>query len=172
MAATIVATAGSASANSYCLLTEAEAFCDTHPYTEAWDAASADMRKRAIITATRLIDQRIEWSGHATDTTQALAWPRVGMVNRNYVAIDEDVVPTDLKNATADFARIMLEHDYTADNAAGRDGLSRVKAGPVEIDYRDAGLAGKMIPDSVWSMLEIWGQVRERSSGMATLSRS
>lgn len=173
MAATIVATAGSASANAYCTLAEAIAFVETHPYTVAWDAATTDMKTRAIITATRLIDQRVRWTGYPTDDVQALAWPRVGMLDANENEIDDDVIPARLKEATAEFARLLLDHDYTADNAAGRDGLKRVKAGDVEIEYRDAMLSGRMVPDSVWSMLELWGEIIERtSSAMASLSRS
>lgn len=174
MPATIDATPGGASANAYCTLAEADEFCDTHPYTVAWDAASDDLKNRAIITATRLINQRMEWYGSVSTEEQALPVPRVGLYDRNGNAVPDDEVPVGVKDGTADFARLLLEHDYTADNAPGRDGLKRVKAGAVEVEYRDglSIMSGKMIPDSVWSELETFGTMTERGrAATAALSR-
>lgn len=171
MAATIDATVGGVSANAYCTLAEANAFIETHPYTTAWDAATTDTKNRAIITATRLLDERVEWHGAPATTTQRLAWPMSGMVDRNGNAIEDDELPEALKQAVAEYARQLVGYDYTAEPGAARDGLKRVKAGSVEIEYRDGLALSRFIPESVWSIVSMWGVVRERRSASVPLLR-
>src|SRR5438046_7448880 len=113
----VVATPGAADANSYCSLAEANTYHDSHPYASAWTgAASDDARNRALVTATRLLDEHIEWDGYAASATQALGWPRSGMVDRNENAIDSSTIPQTLKNAVAEFARQIIAADRTAES--------------------------------------------------------
>ena len=114
--------------------------------------------------ATRLLDTMVEWEGWPNSTTQVLGWPRSGLEDRNGNAIDASVIPADLKNATAEFARQLLAKDRTADSDVETDGISRVKAGPVEVEFENP-VQVKVVPDSVFYLLpESWGSVRGRSS--------
>ncbi len=83
MAITITATAGSASANSYITLTDANAIIDglvVDDDVAAWiaDSTSDDYRNRALFTAAVRIDRERFLGARATDT-QALQWPRTGV---------------------------------------------------------------------------------------------
>ena len=81
MAITIVATAGSATANSYITLSDAEDLIDGLVKDDdvvAWASASTDDKNRALYTATQRID-RERFLGARADDTQALQWPRTGV---------------------------------------------------------------------------------------------
>ena len=75
MAITIVATAGSESANSYATVAEADAYLEPRLNSSAWDDAAAETQKAALVEATREMDL-LPWRGTRVDLTQALAWPR------------------------------------------------------------------------------------------------
>ena len=70
------AQAGSASANSYATVAEANAYHDGHIAPAAWTDAEMPVKNRALVTATRLLDQNLQWIGIAATESQALAWPR------------------------------------------------------------------------------------------------
>lgn len=70
-------TIGGASANSYTSMDEAEAYLDSRLNSTAWDDAGADDRKRALLMAAQRLD-RENWLGSRVNSTQRLAWPRVG----------------------------------------------------------------------------------------------
>lgn len=81
MAVTIDATAGSANANSYLTLAEAQAIADGMVEDGdgiAWESASDDQKNRALYTATQRLDRERFLGARATDT-QGLQWPRTGV---------------------------------------------------------------------------------------------
>ena len=83
MAITIVATVGSASANSYITLSDANGIVEglvKDDDVTAWEAGSTsdDYRNRALYTACQRID-RERFLGARADDTQALQWPRTGV---------------------------------------------------------------------------------------------
>ena len=81
MAISIVATAGSSSANSYLTLSDADDLIDGLVKDDdvvAWASASTDDKNRALYTATQRIDRERFLGAKATDT-QALQWPRTGV---------------------------------------------------------------------------------------------
>tara|TARA_R100001440_G_scaffold32409_1_gene51052 strand:+ start:1150 stop:1710 length:561 start_codon:yes stop_codon:yes gene_type:complete len=81
MAISIVATVGSASANSYVTLTEAQAFIDGQVESDdivAWGNSTDDQKNRALFSSTQRID-REEFLGAKVSDTQALEWPRSGV---------------------------------------------------------------------------------------------
>ena len=78
MAISIVATVGSASANSYVTLTQAQAFIDGLTESEdvvAWGNSTDDQKNRALFSSTQRID-REKFLGARVADTQALEWPR------------------------------------------------------------------------------------------------
>ena len=151
MAIAITATAGSATANSYIALDDAPEYHDGHPYSSTWDDASTDSRNRALITATRLLDTWFTWKGSAAGSTQALLWPRVGVIGPNGYEEANDEIPIRIQHATAELARQLLVEDRTADNDADVKGLTRLKVGGLEMEFRS--MTSKPIPDAVSGMV-------------------
>lgn len=123
MAITIVATAGGASANSFCTEAEAIAYVATRLNASAWTTASGSTctedEKKALCEATREISA-LDFLGYRADDTQALAWPRQyapepDQVGGGYFATTE--IPVAVKDATAELAFQFLKAG-TSDLAA------------------------------------------------------
>ena len=170
----LVADVGGAASNTYATLLEAAAYHEAHPYASAWTALTVtdDQRNRALATATRLLDERVEWDGAVVNDVQALLWPRSGMVYRSGYAIPTTVLPQGLKDATAELARQLLASDRTADSDAAAQGLTRIKAGPVELEFDRATATQAVIPDAVYAMVALWGREKRRTSVCIPLVRA
>lgn len=170
-APTLIATAGAADANTYATLAEANAYHEAHLHGETWRTELTDTKQRALLTATRLLDQHIEWCGSPTTTTQALAWPRQGLVDINGAALSSTAIPARMREATAELARQLLAEDRSADNEIDTKGLTSLTVGPIAMSFSGA-VAAKVIPDAVWFALAPWGTVRGRESHTKRLVRA
>jgi hypothetical protein len=115
---TIVATVGSASANSFVTADEMTAYCDARLNASTWSAADAQLP--ALVDATRDLSL-LDYAGSRVDTTQALAWPRYLAPNPDAPSVlsdpaaiitsdgepyyfASDVVPQRVKDATCELA--------------------------------------------------------------------
>jgi len=151
-------TPGGASADSYASLAEADTYHTNHLYASVWDAASDPQKESGLIMAARLLDAMPRaWTGNAVNSTQALGWPRSGMLTRNGFEILQTVIPSPLKNAQSELARQLLAADLTETNAVAAQGIKSLKAGPVALAFKD-GLdidtsLLAMIPDAVIALL-------------------
>lgn len=132
----LVATVGSASANSYATVDFADAYFEGRPNVTAWTGASDDTKEAALLQAALLLDAMFAWTGSAVDAVQALAWPRAGMLTRNGFSVATTVVPNEVKRAQCEYARVLIAGDITADNDAAKQGISSVKAGSVAVTFQ------------------------------------
>lgn len=109
---TLVATAGSASANSFATIAEGDTWCDARLNADAWnDETDDDQKARALIGATLELSSRNIWQGKRATTTQALSWPRFFAPNPDDpwgLYFDSSIVPQRVKNATMELALIYL----------------------------------------------------------------
>ena len=171
---TIVATPGDSNANAYVTEADAAAFLEERLHTEAWttwDPTSDEMslvarRRAALVTATRLLDEQVQWHGTPVSATQALAWPQHGQVDAYGRPIASTVVPVAIQRATAYLALALLR-DTSEDPAQATLGAIKSKRlGDTEIVYRDhvAGDApGVRLPAEVRRLVQPYGTV---SGGM------
>jgi hypothetical protein len=106
MTVTVVATAGAANANSYLTVAAASDLADDYLGTLAWTTATTDNRGRALIMATRYLDQ-LEWLGSRASSTQALAWPRSGAECGEW-SFEDDEIPAPVRQAAFDLAEALL----------------------------------------------------------------
>lgn len=171
---TLVATAGASNANTYCTRAAATQYDDNHPQSgTTWSGASNDLKDQSLLMATQLLDQHIDWTGAPSDVIQVLNWPRTGMWDRNGNAMDSDSIPTELADATAEFARQIIAENRMADDAVSTKGITDLKAGPVSLKF--SGRKGaKVVPDAVYYLLEdswFWS-VRKRGQISADLIRT
>lgn len=168
---TLVATAGATNANAYATLAEANAYHEAHAHGSAWRTALVETRQRALLTATRLIDQHFVWSGYPTTSAQVLAWPRGGLRDPNGNTLDSGSIPTRVKEATCEFARQLLAEDRTADSEIEAKGLRSLTVGSIAMTF-DGAVRGKVIPDAVWYLLALWGEPTQRQGdGPISLAR-
>ena len=172
--AAIVATAKSTTANSYCTLAEADQYHDNRPaVSTTWADASENNKIRALLWATQLMESLFTWTGYATTTTQALGWPRTGLLERIDVVLDSDVVPSEVKNAEAEFARQLLVANRGQDNEIESQGITSIKAGSVFLQFT-AAQYNKVVPDVDYLMIpqEWFSSVRGRMSATRILERA
>lgn len=171
MPVTLVATPGDASANSYLTALEFLAYLETaYDPNEVTDALDDEP---TLIMATRLMEAlyspsrrlvrpaqgepyylvRPTWTGAPATALQRLLWPRSGMFGRTGVAIPEDVIPQELKDATAELARQLKKGDRMLDNDVAVQGITAVRAGSVSVNFKNEIDVMKAIPDIVFSLL-------------------
>ena len=134
MAATIVATLKSATANSYVTLAEANTYFETVPDSTTWDNKTDDQKNRALISATRWIDS-LNFYGDRCDDGQALKWPR-----NNYEVDDVELactaIPKNIKYAEYELARALANETDAITGNKGTDGTyEEVKLGDMEVKY-------------------------------------
>lgn len=154
---TLVATPGSASANSYCTVAEANAYHDSHGFATTWTSASTADKTVALIWATRLLDATYNWVASVVDGVQALKWPRWAVMDaHDYDYIPTTTIPQELKNATAELARQLLVSDRTIEGSVDANNLKRIKAGSVELEFKTQGSTLKPIPDAVSTLIPRW----------------
>jgi len=131
MPITLVTTPGSASANSYADRTQAAAIADELlPVPLVWLRAEADVQNRALVTATRDLDE-LHFVGDRVDAVQALEWPRSGAMKPSlgtYYLTTE--VPAPLTRACALLAIWRVGQGQTVDPAVtDAAGLSSISFG-------------------------------------------
>lgn len=149
MTSTLVATAGSASADAYCTMVEAEAYISSLYYSSDWTGKSDTQKDQVIRQATRLLDC-LSWVGVKAASSQALEWPRSDVYDRNGYEVASDAIPAFLRNATAEFALRLLAEDRAAD--AGAIVPERVKVGSLEVEK----LQRRVYPASVLDMVSAY----------------
>jgi hypothetical protein len=100
--------------------------------------------------ATRLLDEQCRWAGLPTTLTQALGWPRYGTFTRNGLGILSTAIPGEVKDATAELARRLIDTDLTA--AADEGTIGSKTVGPLSISYASPAGA-RTVPPSVEGMV-------------------
>jgi hypothetical protein len=74
------------------------------------------------------------------------------MFDGNGNPIPSNVIPEELKEATAEFAGQLVQSDTTLDNAVIVQGLKSVRAGSVALSFKDM-IEQHVIPDMVWNLM-------------------
>ena len=158
MAITIVATAGSATANSYITLSDAEDLIDgliKDDDVVAWASASTDDKNRALYTATQRIDRERFLGARVTDT-QAMQWPRTGVrkpdtyintyavgypfrITTDYFTDTE--IPDQVKKAQAILA-VYLNNNRDGLGLSGLEDFSNLQVGSINVTPNFYGSTG------------------------------
>src|SRR5262249_11135586 len=99
------------------------------------DLAVAAARGQPVVKA---------WTGAAATTTQALAWPRTGMLTATGAPIAPTDVPQGVKDSVSEIVLASLPKtagsagtDLSATNAVAAAGLKSVTAGSVSVSFKD-----------------------------------
>ena len=134
MAATIIATIKSETANSYVTLTEANSYFETVPDSSTWTNKTDDQKNRSLIAATRWIDTFV-FQGDRCDENQALKFPRTNyQVDR--VELSCSTIPLNIKYAQYELARALANDTDAITGNTGTAGVpEEVKIGDLEVKY-------------------------------------
>ena len=128
--------------DAYCTVAESDTWSDQHPYGTAWSAVEDAQKERLIRMATRMLDDYVFWNGDPSAASQALAFPRTGLTDRNGGTIQAGV-PDEIRDACAEFSRQLMAADRAKDDVLETKRIT--KAGDSEFDNPIA----KPVPDAV-----------------------
>ena len=161
-------TIGSADANSYVSLVEANAYFLDRAHSEPWE--DEEYQTQSLITASSIIDWYVTWKGARVTGTQSMDWPRSDVLDKVGELYPEDVIPNDVKTAVYEMALSSLEADRTADGDLA--GLAEVKAGSLMIKTDDGmyNTQPDTIPDKIWKILA--GLTTKSGIGVVRLVRA
>ncbi len=117
MSVTLIATVGSASANTYATEDEAATYFASRLGGEKWPGEDVEKRGQALLTAMRLLE-RMPFIGQRADTTQYLEWPRIpvrprergcnGLEDQRGRQWAATVIPQPIKDAQCEIAYAMI----------------------------------------------------------------
>lgn len=135
---------GVAFANSYVTLDEADDYLSIKGASaDAWIALTDEEKEEYLMWATRLLDQRADFEGHLTytDPLQTLRWPRSGVMGRDCISVEIDVIPNPIKAATIEIAWHLFSQqvDPSLGTSTGSGEIKRIKADVLEIEYQVSG---------------------------------
>lgn len=128
------ATVGGADANSFATVDEWDTYFESHPFGAAALALTDEQKEAFLIQATRVLSG-LCYTGIAASPDQALPWPRTGMYAVTGYPLSNSVIPRQLKEMTFELANQTMLKGATASSNSLDEGLKRVKAGPVEVEY-------------------------------------
>lgn len=124
-------------------LATAESYCDVATATQyhadrgnsAWSALTTAQQEQSLRKATDYIEQvyKERWQGSRINSTQALDWPRVGVIANCYYVLST-IVPLPVQRACAELALRASDGDLLADLDQQK---KRSKVGEIEIEYSE-----------------------------------
>lgn len=165
MAVTIVETVGSANSNSYVSLAEANTYFESRMGSDLWTAANTDKRSMALITAANDIDRLLIPNGTIASDTQALSFPRVGLVDPKGRNVLPTVIPIEIKKAQYEQAYYLLSTGGSVNNpsALGK-GILRAQVSSLHVTF-DKSFVPNSISKVVQTILDFWGSFKPGTFG-------
>jgi hypothetical protein len=168
----VIATPNDSTANSFLTLAEYAYYWDRRLPLDPPVTVTGDVAARNVIMATRTLSMMAvarktirwdsngnpyyytsrAWTGVIATLTQALPWGRIGMYDRLGRLIASNVIPQELKDATAELAGQLEANDRTLDNDIIVQGITSVKAGSVALTFKE-NIAAQVLPDAVVNLM-------------------
>lgn len=146
------ATVGGTAANSFMTLEEFDAYLADSLYGATLLTETDSRKEAALIMAARQL-RSICYLGSKVASTQALPFPRLGLELDGH-ELDSTTLPSPIVIAQAELAIIYLRSatDPTLESEASAQGLTKLKAGPVELGFRE-GETYKSVPANIRAMI-------------------
>lgn len=164
---TVVVDVGSSTANSYATVAEADAYFESAYGRTLWLSIDEEDKGRLLISASRYLDQFIDWAGYRYGPTQSMAWPRT------YVEIHDhhfpnNEIPNTVKVATFELAYHMFESGtpLSFDGQA----VDRVKVGPIDVEF-SKGAIDEGLPKFIEDLVGAFGTPIRRSDNRVRVVR-
>lgn len=132
--------------NSYLTIAEGDAYAATRMNSEAWEQSNNDQKTKAILTATRQIEQ-LNFAGDKVDEDQPLEFPRG----------EQTTIPNNIKIACFEIAIALLDG---ADLETESRNLSRTSSGYAQTrvnytrEFIQEALANGIVSYLAWSYLK------------------
>ena len=132
--------------NSYVTLANAEIYFENRLYSDVWEDASENDKKRALITSTQAIE-RLNFAGSKADTDQTLQFPRN----------DDSAIPQTIKDAVCENALALLD-DFDVDFMIERSRVSQESIADIRTsfntNYVQENMMSGIASATAWIMLK------------------
>lgn len=118
-------------ATSYLSVEDADSFHEDALYSDDWLEVTLTMprKERALMAASRMLDDLWRWRGVPATTRQGLDWPLLATDGTAYF-------PNDIKRATAEVALWLIRNPPGSGGApAAQQTVEGVKLGPMELTF-------------------------------------
>ena len=146
---------GSNIANAYASLASSSLLLEPQiQIFSTWSTLATTDQAMCIIYGTSLLDYQVQWAGTKSSESQSLRWPREGVVGVDGFAIADNIHPTWLQDATANYAYFLSQKNRTAEDAT--KGFKKLKAGSLFMEIDKYDRTGTM-PSIVWNMIKAYG---------------
>ena len=152
--ATLDATIGGSSANSYNSVVEADDYFESRVGGEGW--AALTNKDTLLITAGYTMDDGFNYPGYKTSADQSMDWPRV----TSDPDLADDVIPDKIKRGHLELAFYLYENGY----ATVAQSLDSVKVGSIEVDFNEDIPQG-LIPENIQTIVYPLGSLTGPASG-------
>lgn len=125
---------GLTNANSYVTIAESIDFLSLNVNSAAyWEDLDDEIKIQVLIMASSYLDQYVDWYGNKTVETSGLRWPRENVKDLDGILIADNIVPTQVKRATCDFAISLSKEDRFAESETL--GISEMKVDVIELKF-------------------------------------
>ena len=102
---------GLAAANSLVSVADADLIDENFTSSATWVAATEAVKQNALREATRYMNYHYSWNGYKVDPDQGCQFPRYQLTDEDGNAIDSDIVPARVEQATLYLAVKVVEGD-------------------------------------------------------------
>ncbi len=147
--------------NCYASMEDATAYFADRIDTEAWDTATAPDKEKALITATKLIDDNYVFIGKVAASEQTLSWPRMGVAypdpqRGTWEQPGPTVVPSRVTRATLEQALHLLLNEKLLDSS--NQTFEKIQIGSIKLedslsDFKAAPLMSPLISNIIGPLL-------------------
>lgn len=133
---------GLSTAESFVSVANADTYHDGRGNTD-WTDANTTQKEEALRRASSYLTDRYRWQGLPYNgRTQALAWPRKGILDEEGYDVDETEIPEEVKRATYELALLELgTPGYLSPVVVVSDKVKREKVGSLEVEYVTASVS-------------------------------
>jgi hypothetical protein len=160
MPTAIDATVGGAASNSYTTLAYITQYWEDSLYGAPWTDATPEQQTQAALEATRRLETYLVWYGTKATAAQALAHPRLGLVDRHGEPIPSTAIATEVTEAQAELCKYLLAGDRLSDSQATVTAIST----PAVSLSLNAAARPAVLPDIVAALLAPVGCVQGRQA--------
>jgi len=156
----IDATVKGSASNSFATQVEADAyFLEERLFDDEWVASTMAVKEAALRWSTRVLSEAVDWYGSPTTTTQALPWPRAGIVdvyNKQYVS--EHVIPGFIKRIQFDLALELIKRNRTQEPGLIGNAIGAASLGDLSVTVNKNDLPA-LIPASLMVSIAPYGEL-------------
>ena len=139
-----------------------------------WFSASSTDRKKALVSATRMLDRQ-QWQGTKTVDSQPLEFPRDGLTDCDGTSLSDNTTPQGVVDGSIELAYQLILDSTVQDSAGTGSNVKQLKAGSAEVTFFKPTIgasssANTRFPTTVQDLVKCFLNGSGRSSAVGGLA--